>query len=84
MGQRPDEIGRREPLDADDRITQPLPGEAAFDPATDAFEPDAVTPDPALGGETEVDEIEVTRLEIERTRAGMSETVDAIQERLSS
>jgi ElaB/YqjD/DUF883 family membrane-anchored ribosome-binding protein len=83
MGQRPDEIGRRDPLDADDRITQPLPGEAGFDPATDAFEPDAVTPDPALGDEAEVDEIEVTRVEIERTRAGMSETVDAIQERLS-
>jgi ElaB/YqjD/DUF883 family membrane-anchored ribosome-binding protein len=81
MGQRPDEIGRRVPLDADDRITAPLPGEPGFDPATDAFEPDAVTPDPALDGE--VDEVEVTRVEIERTRAGMSETVDAIQERLS-
>ena len=83
MGQRPDEIGRRDPLDADDRITQPLPGEAGFDPATDAFEPDAVAPDPALRDESEVDEIEITRVEIERTRAGMSETVDAIQERLS-
>jgi ElaB/YqjD/DUF883 family membrane-anchored ribosome-binding protein len=83
MGQRPDEIGRRDPLDADDRITTPLAGEPGFDPATDAFEPDAVTPDPALGDEAEADEIEVTRIEIERTRAGMSETVDAIQERLS-
>jgi ElaB/YqjD/DUF883 family membrane-anchored ribosome-binding protein len=73
MGQRPDEIGRRDPL----------AGEPGFDPATDAFEPDAVTPDPALRGEAEVDEIEVTRVEIERTRAGMGETVDAIQERLS-
>jgi ElaB/YqjD/DUF883 family membrane-anchored ribosome-binding protein len=82
MGQRPDEIGR-DPLDADNRITTPLAGEAEFDPATDAFEPDAVTPDPTLGDETEVDEIEVTRIEIERTRAGMSETVDAIQERLN-
>jgi ElaB/YqjD/DUF883 family membrane-anchored ribosome-binding protein len=87
MGQRPDEIGRdpgrRDPLDADDRATGPLPGEPGFDPATDAFEPDAVIPDPALGTKAEVDEVEVTRVEIERTRAGMSETVDAIQERLS-
>ena len=83
MGQRPDEIGRRDPLGADDRVTQPLAGETGFDPATDAFEPDAITPDPALREESEVDEIEITRVEIERTRAGMSETVDAIQERLS-
>ena len=87
MGQRPDEIGRdpgrRDPLDADDRATGPLPGEPGFDPATDAFEPDAVIPGPALGTKAEVDEVEVTRVEIERTRAGMSETVDAIQERLS-
>jgi ElaB/YqjD/DUF883 family membrane-anchored ribosome-binding protein len=86
MGQRPDEIGRRDPLGADDRVTQPLAGETGFNPATDAFEPDAITPDPALRDEAapaEVDEIEITRVEIERTRAGMSETVDAIQERLS-
>ena len=86
MGQRPDEIGRRDPLGADDRVTQPLAGETGFDPATDAFEPDAITPDPALRDEAapaEVDEIEITKVEIERTRAGMSETVDAIQERLS-
>lgn len=83
MGQRPDEIGRRDPLGADDRITEPLPGETGFDPATDAFEPDTVTPDPTLGTEAEVDEVEATRVEIERTRAGMSETVDAIQDRLS-
>ncbi len=83
MGQRPDQIGRRDPLGADDRVTAPLPGETGFDPATDAFEPDAVTPDPTLGTEAEVDEVEATRVEIERTRAGMSETIDAIQERLS-
>ena len=83
MGERPDEIGRRDPLGAGDRVTQPLAGETGFDPATDAFEPDAITPDPALRDESEVDEIEITRVEIERTRAGMSETVDAIQERLS-
>jgi len=83
MGQRPDEIGRRDPLGADDRITEPLPGETGFDPATDAFEPDALTPDPTLNTEAEIDDVEATRVEIERTRAGMSETVDAIQDRLS-
>ena len=91
MGQRPEEIGRdpgrrdpqRDPLDADERATGPLPGEAGFDPATDAFEPDAVIPEAALGTEAEVEEVEVRRVEIERTRAGMSETVDAIQQRLS-
>jgi ElaB/YqjD/DUF883 family membrane-anchored ribosome-binding protein len=83
MGQRPDEIGRDDSLGADDRITEPLPGETDFDPATDAFAPDAVIQDPALGTDEGADEIEVTRGEIERTRAGMSETVDAIQERLS-
>ncbi len=83
MGERPDEIGRRDPLGADDRITEPLPGETGFDPATDAFEPGAVTPDPTLTTEAEIDEVEATRVEIERTRAGMSETVDAIQDRLS-
>ena len=86
MGQRPDEIGRRDPLGDDVRDPNPLAGETGFDPATDAFEPDAITPDPALRDEAapaEVDEIEITRVEIERTRAGMSETVDAIQERLS-
>ncbi len=86
MDQRPDAVGR-DPLGG---------GTPGFDPATDAFEPDAVR-DPALGGTdvdrvdvdrvegdpVEVDEVETTRVEIERTRADMSETVDAIQERLS-
>jgi len=77
MDQRPDALGR-DPLGG---------GTPGFDPATDAFEPDAVR-DPALDGgpgadEVEVDRVEVTRVEIERTRADMSETVDAIQERLS-
>jgi len=77
MDQRPDALGR-DPLGG---------GTPGFDPATDAFDPDAVR-DPALGGEAEIDEVEVdrvevTRVEIERTRADMSETVDAIQERLS-
>ena len=83
MGERPDEIRRDVPLDPDDRLTTPSAGGTGFDPATDAYDPDAVTPDPSLGTEAEVDEIEVTRVEIERTRADMSETVDAIQDRLS-
>ncbi len=86
MDQRPDAVGR-DPLGG---------GTPGFDPATDAFDPDAVR-DPALGGSdvdpvagdpvagepVEVDDVEATRVEIERTRADMSETVDAIQERLS-
>ena len=81
MDQRPDAVGR-DPLDGDDRITSPLPGKPGFDPATDAFEPDAVR-DPVLGTGAEIDQVEAARLEIERTRAGMGETVDAIQGRLS-
>ncbi|QIN83946.1 DUF3618 domain-containing protein [Rubrobacter tropicus] len=82
MDQRPGEVVRRDPLGG---------GTPGFDPATDAFDPDAVR-DPALGGadvdrvevdQVEVDRVEVTKVEIERTRADMSETVDAIQERLS-
>jgi ElaB/YqjD/DUF883 family membrane-anchored ribosome-binding protein len=83
MGERPDEVGRRDPLDADDRTPEPLAGEVGFDPATDAFEPDAINPDPTLREEAERDEIETTRIEIERTRADMGEKVDAIQQRLS-
>src|SRR3712207_6904937 len=83
MGERPDDVvGRRDPLGGEGR--DPLAGEPGFDPATDAFEPDALDRDPdALRDETEVDEVAATRAEIERTRADMSETVDAIQERLS-
>jgi ElaB/YqjD/DUF883 family membrane-anchored ribosome-binding protein len=90
MGQRPDDVvGRRDPMDRDDplggRIPAPLlAGERGFDPATDAFDPDAIDRDPdVLRDDTEVDEVAATRAEIERTRADMSETVDAIQERLS-
>ena len=64
---RPDEIGR-DPLDRRDPL--------------DAREPIAQEREireRARGG----DEVARTRTEIERTRAGMSETVDAIQERLS-
>lgn len=70
MDQRPDRVDRN-PLGD---------GNPGFDPATDAFDPDALR-DPVVGDE--VDQVEVSRTEIERTRADMSETVDAIQERLS-
>ncbi len=84
MGEKPDEIGRdpldrRDPLGGD-RDPGPLAGEPGFDPATDAFRPDAVNPDPDRMAD---DEVEVTRIEIERTRADMSETANAIQQRLS-
>lgn len=101
MGERSDEVRRdplsgREPLgergerDPLERLDPgPLGRERGFDPATDAFRPDAAIPplDDEVGefevDEIEVDEVEVTRIEIERTRADMSETVDAIQERLN-
>ena len=88
MGERSDEVGRdpldrRDPLGGD-RDPGPLAGGTGFDPATDAFRPDAVNRDPGpLRDEAGSDEVEVTRVEIERTRADMSETVDAIQQRLS-
>ncbi len=90
MGERPDEV-RRDPLTGDGTDRDPLTAPTG----TTGGEARPVTgPDPALGGgigggavvdEAEVEraEIERTRAEIERTRADMSETVDAIQERLS-
>jgi ElaB/YqjD/DUF883 family membrane-anchored ribosome-binding protein len=89
MGKRPDEV-RRDPLGESRRETDPLADPAAVPEGAST----PVGPDPALGGsvgggavideeETNRVEIERTRTEIERTRADMSETVDAIQERLS-
>lgn len=80
---------RTGPMRPDPRGVDPV--DSGFDPATDAFVPDAVGPTPeTLGtgpanGGVEVDRVEIerTRTEIERTRADMSETVDAIQGRLS-
>ena len=88
MGKRPDEVRRnpldgRAPLDEGGRNPGSLGRDTEFDPATEAFEPEAVNRGSALRDEAEVDEIEVTRMEIERTRADMGETVDAIQQRLS-
>ena len=89
MDKGPDEV-RRDPLDRRDRL-----GETGRDPAP-LMDPVGVpgdvraepAPDPAstLGGAAggaAIDEAEARRVEIERTRADMGETVDAIQERLS-
>ena len=50
MGERPDQLGR-DPLD--EGVRDPVPGDAGFDPATDAFDPDAANraplADPASG-----------------------------------
>ncbi len=79
---RPDEV-RRDPLAEGPRD----PGGPLADPVGGPEDARAVGPDPVLGGGVgggaEADEVEQTRAEIDRTRAGMSETVDAIQERLS-
>jgi ElaB/YqjD/DUF883 family membrane-anchored ribosome-binding protein len=94
MGERPDRPDelRRDPLGQPD----PLGGESERDvdpadareielePPPPPFNPETASPDPALaGGGARVDEVEANRAEIERTRTDMSETVDAIQNRLS-
>jgi ElaB/YqjD/DUF883 family membrane-anchored ribosome-binding protein len=84
MGERPDEV-RRGPLGGIDREPDPLVE------TVDGPERVEATLGPALGGggavvdegEATRAEIERTRADIERTRADMSETVDAIQDRLS-
>src|SRR5215210_7000204 len=89
MNERPDEI-RRDPLAESGRDPDPLVDVVDGPERAGA----ALGPDPALGGgvgggavvdegEATRAEIERTRAEIERTRADMSETVDAIQGRLS-
>ena len=89
MGERPGEI-RRDPLVESGRDPDPLVDVVDGPERVES----ALGPDPALGGgvsggavvddgEATRAEIERTRVEIERTRADMSETVDAIQERLS-
>ena len=88
MDERPDEV-RRDPLDRREPLTEGGrdPGPVA-DPLTEPVGgPEEVRPDPgldpALAGGAEIDEVGMTRAEIERTRGNMSETVDAIQGRLS-
>jgi hypothetical protein len=86
MGERPDEIRRRDPLDPLEATTSRNP-----DPLVDpAMEPVGPVTSPSVGGGAVVEETDSTRVEIDRTRAeivrtraDMSETVDAIQGRLS-
>ncbi len=98
MGERPDRpdevrrdpLGAREPLDESGRGVDPSDARdielepPPLAPPPPPFEPETASSDPALaGGEAGTDEVAQTRAEIERTRADMSETVDALQERLS-
>ncbi len=96
MGERPDRpdelrrdpLGRLDPLgEESERDVDPADArEVELKPPPPPFDPEAASsPDPALaaGGAQEVDEVEANRAELERTRADMSETVDAIQDKLS-
>ncbi len=89
MDKGPDEV-RRDPLDRQDRsgetgrdpapLMDPVgePGDVRAEPAPEPVP----TPGGAAGGAA-IDEAEARRVEIERTRTDMGETVDAIQQRLS-
>ncbi len=97
MGERPDRpdeirrdpLGRPDPLDEGGRGVDPSDArEIELEPPPPPFDPEvASSPDPALAGAPvgagEIDEVEGSRAEIERTRTDMSETVDAIQNKLS-
>ncbi len=98
MGERPDRpdelrrdplLGRQDPLgEESERDVDPADArEVELKPPPPPFNPETASPDPALAGAPvgaeEVDEVEANRAEIERTRADMSETVDAIQNKLS-
>ncbi len=94
MGERPDRpdelrrdpLGRPDPLgEESERGVDPADArEIELEPPPPPFDPEAASPDPALaGGGAGVDEVEANRAEIERTRTDMSETVDAIQNKLS-
>ena len=74
MGERPDEV-RHTPLGETTHEPDPL--------VKTVDGPERVEATLGVGGGVDVDEREATRAEIERTRADMSETVDAIQDRLS-
>ena len=98
MGERPDRpeelrrdpLGRPDPLGGEserDVDRADAREEKELEPPPPPFTPEMASPDPALArapvGAEEVDEVEANRAEIERTRADMSETVDAIQNKLS-
>ncbi len=98
MGERPDRpdelrrdpLDRRDPLEESGRGVDPSDARdielepPPLDPPPPPFESETVSSDPTLAGGGEgVDEVEANRADIERTRANMSETVGAIQERLS-
>lgn len=76
MGERSDEIRRDL---GTGRGLDPLGDYGESGRRLDPAGPEEIEPNPALT----VDETEATRAEIEQTRAGMSETVNAIQEKLS-
>ena len=88
MGERPDRPDelRRDLLGGETgRDVDPADArEIELEPPPPPFDPEAASPDPALtSGGARVDEVEANRAEIERTRADMSETVDAIQNKFS-
>ena len=95
MGERPDRpdeirrdpLGRPDPLGGEsERDVDPADArEIELEPPPPPFDPEVASrPDPALaGGGAVVDEVEASRVEIERTRTDMSETVDTIQNKLS-
>ena len=97
MGERPerpdeirrDPLGRPDPLGREsERGVDPADArEIELEPPPPPFNPETASPDPALAGSRlgaeEVDEVAASRAEIERTRTDMSETVDAIQNKLS-
>jgi len=100
MGERPDEIGRLDPVSGrlGDETYQPVDphgDELGAEGETGAYSSDLTwnasdtvtdTTDTAFtdSGYTEADDdLEATRAQIEETRAGMSETIDAIQQKLS-
>lgn len=91
---RPDEIrrdprGRPDPLGGEsERDVDPADArDIELEPPPPPFDPEPASPDPALAGAPvgagEVDEVGANRAEIERTRADMGETADAIQDKLS-
>jgi ElaB/YqjD/DUF883 family membrane-anchored ribosome-binding protein len=76
-------LGTNEPLEAAGR--GPVPPGVLGDPVTDvmAARPGSGTSEVPSALEDDVDEVEAQRIHVEQTRADMSETIDAIQEKMS-